>query len=197
MISFVIEVSKSCAFYDTVSKQMIERIEKIPTIRFLRYRDISPSLKKAISDIAAEFASLHEDLKSPEMWIRSHLLSKTGLERWERTAELVGECRYVVPDLEWRENWEKKNVAPLCTRLEAELIAKEFIFNNTGIDLSEIDPKDGKLKYYCFRYAKNGCFKLRFGEWGELNHPYNDIGTVVVYMLTKEAEMISPDNGDQ
>lgn len=88
-------------------------------------------------------------------------------------------------------------MAPLCTRLEAELIAKEFIFNNTGIDLSEIDPKDGKLKYYCFRYAKNGCFKLRFGEWGELNHPYNDIGTVVVYMLTKEAEMISPDNGDQ
>ena len=28
-------------YYSTVSKQMLERIEKIPTIRFLRNRDIS------------------------------------------------------------------------------------------------------------------------------------------------------------
>lgn len=94
----------------TVSKQMLERVAKIPTIRFLRYRDISPSLKKAISEIAMEFASLHEDLKSPEMWIRPHLLSKAGLKRWKRTAEIVEECSYVDPDPEWRENWEKENV---------------------------------------------------------------------------------------
>lgn len=47
----------------TVSKSFLKRIEQIPTIRFLRYRDISPSLKQAIIMIVQEFTSLKQDLK--------------------------------------------------------------------------------------------------------------------------------------
>ena len=35
----------------TVSKQMLESVAKIPTIRFLRYRYISPSLKKNFDEL--------------------------------------------------------------------------------------------------------------------------------------------------
>ena len=91
-----------------VSKEFLERIGKIPTIRFSRYRDISPSLKEAIITIANEFASLNEDLKCPEMWERQCLLSYIGFKRFERTINIVDKCYHVMPDPEWRDDWEKK-----------------------------------------------------------------------------------------
>lgn len=170
----------------TVSKQMLNRVETIPTIRFLRYRDISPVLKNTIADIAAEFALLNEDLKSPEMWMRPFLLSKDGIDRWGKTAEIVCEKLHVLPDPEWRENWERKNLAPYCTRKEAEEIATDLLRKSRGIDLREKDPENGRSIYYCFRSAKEGIYKLRFGKWGRFDDPYNDIGAVIVDMLTKE-----------
>ena len=100
-------------FHDcNVSKQMLDRIEKIPTIRFLRYRDISPSLKEAVTSISSEFASLNVALKQPEMWKKPHLLSKSGAERWRIATDIVTKNLYVAPDPLWREKWEKENVRP-------------------------------------------------------------------------------------
>ena len=90
-----------------VSKRLLKQIEQIPTIRFLRYRDISPALKEAISEIAAEFESLQNDLKKSEMWRKPNILSETGVHRWKRATEMVYKCLDVQPDPEWREHWEK------------------------------------------------------------------------------------------
>ena len=92
----------------TVPKRLMKQMESIPTIRFLRYRDISPVLKEAIKRIASEFASLNEDLKNPEMWRNPSALSGKGLRRWEQTVQILYECRYVTPDPEWRLNWENE-----------------------------------------------------------------------------------------
>ena len=108
-----------------VSSQLRAIIEKIPTNRFLKYRDISPGLKEAISDIGEEFFSLNEDLKRPEMCKQPGLLSKEGLDRWEKSARLVFECVRIVPDPAWRENWEKEREFSYHTREEAENSASD------------------------------------------------------------------------
>ena len=173
-----------------VSKQMLDRIGKIPTIRFLRYRDISPSLKEAVISIASEFASLNVALKQPEMWKKPHLLSKLGTERWGIASGIVTKCLHATPDPLWRENWEKEQVRPYCTRREAEILASEYILANTGSNLEGLDPGDGKHKYYTFCKAKDGIFKLRYGVWGKLGDPYHDYGVVIVNMLTREIRLI-------
>ena len=174
----------------TVSKRLLRQIEQIPTIRFLRYRDISPALKEAINEIADEFNSLQEDLKKSEMWRKPYVLSKAGLDRWQRATELVYKCREVQPDPEWRENWEKENLRPYCTRREAENIAFEYVVKNKGIDLTEMDPEDGKRKYYYFLKAKNGVFKMRYGSWSKEGNPFYDIGVIEVDMLTRSVKDI-------
>ena len=174
-----------------VSGQFLSRIDALPSIRFLRYRDISPSLKKAIKDITVEFASLRDDLKQPEMWKRPNLLSRTGAERWKKAAKTVDKSIYAVPDPIWRENWEKENTYPNLTRKEAEDLASEYILQRTGIDLDEIDPSDGKRKYSAFFSAKNGIFKLRYGVWGKLGDPSHNYGIVEVNMLTRDINMVN------
>ncbi len=108
-----------------VSTKTLARIKKIPTIRFLKYRDISPMLKEAISDIAAEFAALNEDLKRHEMWRQPEVLSKDGLKRWKNAAQLVDECVKIAPDPAWRENWEKERELSYHTKQEAENSASD------------------------------------------------------------------------
>ena len=168
-----------------VSKRLLKQIEQIPTIRFLRYRDISPSLKQAITVIAQEFTSLYQDLKAREMWKKPNLLSKNGIKRWQRTAEVVSECNWKIkPDPEWREQWEKENVQPYCTRREAEAIAFAYIRKSKGIDLNEIDQDDKKHKYYYFLMAKEGVFKMKYGIWVKEKPPFHDIGIIEVDMLS-------------
>ncbi len=106
----------------SVSKDFLERLKNINTIRFRKYQDVSPALKEAIEMIVVELSSLYEDLKSPEMWKRPHLLSQEGIRRWRRAANVVSEGLYVMPDPQWREEWEKEMFAPYCTRKEAENI---------------------------------------------------------------------------
>lgn len=89
----------------TISNKMIERINQIQTIRFLRYRDISPVLKKAIEVISREFISLKTDLAVPVMWKKENILSREGLSRWRKAGEVVSDCCHVIPDVEWREKW--------------------------------------------------------------------------------------------
>lgn len=91
-----------------VSKALLKRIGQIATIRFLRYRDISPVLKDAIIEISTEFKSLSTDLEKPEMWFKENLLSKLGNERWRRATDIVAECLYVQPDPDWRITWERE-----------------------------------------------------------------------------------------
>ncbi len=174
----------------SVSKRLLKQIEQIPTIRFLRYRDISPVLKGAINEIAAEFYSLRTDLKNPEMWRKPNVLSKAGIDRWQKATELVNKCRHVQPDTEWRENWEKENMRPYCTRKEAEAIAFDYVMKNKGINLTEINPDDGKHKYYYFFKAKNGVFKMRYGSWSKEGKPFLDIGVVKVDMLSQNIKEI-------
>lgn len=168
----------------TVSKRFLKQIEKIPTIRFLRYRDISPSLKQAIILLAQEFTALKQDLNKPEMWKRVNVLSKEGIKRWQRSAELVSNCSWSVkPDPEWRENWEKENVKPYCTLREAETIAFKYIMDSKGIDLKEMDQDINKQKYYYFCKAKEGVFKMRYGSWGKEWGAFLDIDIIEVDML--------------
>jgi hypothetical protein len=174
----------------TVSKKLLRQIEQIPTIRFLRYRDISPALKGAINEIADEFNSLQEDLKNPEMWKKPYVLSKAGLDRWQKTTELVNKCQAVQPDPEWRENWEKENLRPYCTRREAEAIAFDYVKKNKGIDLTEINPEDGKHKYYYILKAKDGIFKMRYGLWSMEGNPFHDKGVIEVDMLSNNVKEI-------
>ena len=174
----------------TVSKQLLQQIKQIPTVRFLRYRDISPALKGAIGEITAEFASLQNDLKKSEMWTKPNVLSKVGIERWKRAAELVNKCRNVQPDPQWRENWEKENLFPYCTRREAETIAFEYVSKNKRIDLMEHNPDDGRDKYYYFLTAKDGVFKMRYGSWSKEGNPFQDIGIIEVDMLSKSIKEI-------
>lgn len=155
----------------------------------MRYRDISPVLKAAISEIGTEFISLHEDLKCPEMWRRPHLLSKIGLQRWKKTTKIVESCLNVSPDPEWREKWEKERVSPYCTRKEAIIIAVKYVLENIGIDLEEIDSENGKAKYHYSFLAKGGRFRMPFGKWGKIGNPDKDIGVVEVDMLTREARL--------
>ena len=120
------------------------------------------------------------------MWEKPNLLSKEGIKRWQRTAEIVSEWDWKIkPAPEWREKWEKENVQPYCTRREAESIAFEYIRNSRGIDLNEIDQDDNKHKYYCFRMAKEGVFKMRYGIWSREGSPFHDIGIIEVDMLTQ------------
>ena len=173
----------------TVPKSLLKQIEYIPTIRFLRYRDISPALKEAIKDIAVEFESLKNDIKNPEMWRKQNVLSNAGIERWQITVDIVYKCRHVQPDPEWRENWEKENLKPYCTRREAEGIALEYVNKTKGINLTEIDSDSGKAKYYYFLKAKNAVFKMRYGYHGKENY-YNDIGIIEVDMLSRGVKEI-------
>lgn len=176
-------------YSNTVSKQMLERVAKIPSIRFLRYKDISPSLKEAFHEIALEFSLLNEDLKRQEMWKGPYLLSKTGIDRWEKTAQKVSIYRDIKPDPEWRESWEKERLSPYCTRREAEKIAREYLLNIELIDLSEINLEDGMHKYYCKCKAKNGLFRLEYGLWGNSGNPFIYLGVVEVDMLSRRAKI--------
>ena len=163
-----------------VSKRLLKQIEQIPTIRFLRYRDISPSLKQAINLIAQEFSFLKLDLNNPEMWEKTNLLSKVGIKRWRRAVELVSDCEWSVkPDPDWREK-----VRPYCTRSEAEAIVCEYIMDSKGIDLNEIEKDSNKHKYYCVRMAKDGLFKMRYGIWSKEGSPFHDLGVVQMDMLS-------------
>lgn len=113
MDTFYWIMNLSCKMRNTleshvISKNMYERIKIIPEIRFLRYRDISPVLKGAIAEITVEFVLLQEDLSNPEMWLRPYLLSRSGVERWRKAAEIVSSCRYIKPDSEWREKWKEQ-----------------------------------------------------------------------------------------
>lgn len=172
----------------TVSKQMLERVAIIPTIRFLRYRDISPSLKEAFHEMALEFSSLDEDLKRQEMWKRPQLLSNMGMDRWEKAVETVSKCRNTKPDPEWRERWEKERVAPYCTRREAECIALRYLQETEMIDLLEIDQEGGEHKYWYWNKAKDGLFRIEYGLRGTFDNPFIKQGVVEVDMLTRKAK---------
>lgn len=174
----------------TVSKRLLRQIEQIPTIRFLRYRDISPALKGAINEIVDEFNLFQEDLKKTEMWRKPYVLSKAGFDRWQKATELVYKCLGVQPDPEWRENWEKEYFRPYCTRREAETIAFDYVSKNKGIDLTEMNPEDGKHKYYYFLKAKDGVFKMRYGSWSKEGNPFHDIGVIEVDMLSQSVREI-------
>ncbi len=134
----------------TVSKRLLRQIEQIPAIRFLRYRDISPVLKRAINEIADEFNSLQKDLKKSEMWRKPYVLSKAGIDRWQRAAELVYKFRGIQPDPQWRENWEKENLRFYCKQREAETIAFDHVAKNKGMDYTETDPNNDKRECHYF-----------------------------------------------
>ena len=169
-----------------VSKGRLKQIEQIPTIRFLRYRDISPGLKEAIEEIASEFDSLQKDLKKAEMWRRPNLLSREGIDRWRRATESVCNCLMVQPDPEWRENWEKEKYYPYCTRREATAIAFEYVRKYKKIDLTEIDQYDGKHKYSYNSKAKYGVLKMSYGMWSrKASLSFHNIGVIEVDMLSK------------
>ena len=121
--SWIFRLSRrmDCSLQDAVvPTHLLAAIDKIPTIRFLKYRDISPALKEAITAIAAEVSLLKEDLQRPEMWKKPNLLSKNGLERWKITTKLVCDCVTISPDTEWRENWIKERELLNHTNKEEE-----------------------------------------------------------------------------
>jgi len=171
-------------WYSTVSKQMLKRIEHIPEIRFLKYRDISPVLMDALHIITDEFYLLREDLKDQAMWKRPYLLSWHGVQRWKKAKDIVYESMLVEPDPDWRENWEKEKAAPLCTRREAENIARDYLIEHNGIDLEEIDPAGNSRRYYYHMKAKNGLFKLVFGIW--IDGRIGESNMIIVDMLSRK-----------
>lgn len=186
---WIFRLSRKMPFVDrSISNRVLNRIEMIPNIRFLRYRDISPSLKQAFKDLSEEFSSLREDYKLEKMWDKPNVLSDLGMERWTEATFKVHECRDILPDPDWRENWEKERLYPYCTRKEAELIAFEFIKQEYDLNLYEKTEKN-RSKYYYYRKAKDGKFKMEFGKC-----IYSDVGYDTDIVLgVAEVDMLSRD----
>ena len=76
--------------------------------------------------------------------------------------------------------------APYCTRKEAENIVVTYVSHTFGIDLKEIDPIENRHRYYYMMKAKDGVFKMIYGEWSENGMFFNDIGEIRINMLTRE-----------
>lgn len=169
----------------TVSNNLIIRLKNIRNNSNKRYENISSELQGAVDAVSNELGKLYEDLThDASLWTREHLLSKAGIHRWKQSVVVVDDCLAVIPNPDWREQWEKSIVSPYCTRREAEIIAIEFAKKIKGLDLYEIDPKCGKAVYYHNNMAKNGIFKMCYGCFvrdGGL--PMRELGVIVVDML--------------
>lgn len=192
--SWIFKLSRKISYplnYHTVANELLNRIENIETLRFRKLRDISSQLKNAIESIVEEFIDLNHDLKDPLLWKKPKVLSSRGLERWKQAADVVSKARSVHPDPEWREIWEQTILKPYCTRLEAEKLAVQYIFDTLGINLLELDSKNNEHVYYHRMTAKDGIFKLKFGRYERDEGDFsNDIGVIKVDMLTRQIEQL-------
>lgn len=96
--------------YSNVPSQIQFRISTIETIRFRKYENISPVLKESVEEIVSILSELHTDLQDPGMWKRRNLLSYKGHVRWERAYHDISPYTYIIPDVDWREEWIKENL---------------------------------------------------------------------------------------
>lgn len=165
-----------------VSKETLRRINHISTIRFLRYRDISPILKTALQAMITELVSLSHELSNDNMWKRPCLLSWPGFIRWKEATQKISELLYINPDPSWRENWEKTNCAPYCTRLEAQDLAFDYILQTYNIDLKD-KAIDGL--YYIRSTAKHGIFRMHYSRRIPSDDTLHNTGIIEVNMLSK------------
>lgn len=172
-----------------VSNQLMFRLKNIRNSSHARYMNISPELHNAVNNLCSELGSLYDDLSSDSsLWKEEHVLSKTGIERWEKAVDFGMNCINVKPNPEWREQLEKSISAPYCTRHEAERIAIEFVKNAEGIDLLETNPEDGKKNYYFYNDTKNNIFKMSYGYYVRNDGPpMKKIGVIKVDMLKRQA----------
>ena len=172
----------NAAWYSTVSKQMLKRIDHIPEIRLLKYRDVSPSLMDSLYTVTSEFKLFREELKSEKMWRKPYLLSRSGVQRWKEVQDIVYKSMQAIPDPEWRENWEKEKVYPFCTRREAEDIARKYIKEHIGINL---DDPDIDKQYFYHSKAKDGLFKFLYKPCTEDGHK-SEYECIIVDMLARK-----------
>lgn len=164
-----------------VSKQTILRMKSIRTCPYIRYKDLSPALEKSVQAIACELSNLSNELFSDDEYQpEEKRLSPSELERWKEAERVSIECTQIRPDREWRENWEKENVAPDCTRMEATVIAAEYVLEKCNI---ELDIRDGFGSDWSAK-AKNHVLKFSF-ETGE-DFTEKKCGTVTVDMTARK-----------
>ena len=92
----------------------LERLEKIESIRYLRFENISRSCRILLEFTINELVKLRKELQQKNLWREktkvgnSNILTREGLEIWRDTVIKINYLMYhIKPDLRWEKELER------------------------------------------------------------------------------------------
>lgn len=160
-----------------IPKKLWDRMKNITSNSHGKYINISPNLTSAVRTMTGEIHNLYLQLTlNEEMLEGERTLTEKGQTMWRAATERISKCKYVEPEIEWREEQERKRCFPYCTMKEAESIALAYVH-----DVYHISIEDDK--YYHFMTSKNNIFKMAFGKWDDKGC-FDDFGELTIDMKT-------------